>query len=74
MTQVPSKERVRLLFQSVGVKGEFAKTAKRKLRETPEYETAREEGRAREWLDSEANSFAESAYELLQARLDDLDP
>lgn len=70
----PEKQaRVRALFESIGIKGEFAKTAKRLMRQTPEYERAKKEQRADDWLDAEANSFAESAYELLLNRLEDLD-
>lgn len=66
-------ERIHGLLRANGMKGEFAKTAKRLMRETPEYEQARKEGRARDWLDQEASSFADSAYELLLQRLGDLD-
>jgi hypothetical protein len=57
----------------VGIKGEFAKTAKRLLKATPEYGEAKREGRAREWLQQEASSFAESAFELLQRRCEEPD-
>jgi hypothetical protein len=56
------------------MKAELAKTAKRLMRESPEYAQARKEGRARDWLEQEASSFADSAYELLLTRLDNLEP
>ncbi len=67
------KERIHALVQTVGIKGEFARTAKRLMRETPEYAQAKRDGEARGWLNREADSFAESAYMLLQQRLGDLD-
>lgn len=66
-------QRIHDLIRSHGIKAEFAKTAKRLMRETPEYAQARKEGRARDWLEQEAASFAESAYALLLTRLEDLD-
>jgi hypothetical protein len=71
----PAKlERIHSVIRAQGMKGEFAKTAKRLMRETPEYAQARTDGRAREWLEREAQSFAAAAYELLLQRLEDLDP
>jgi hypothetical protein len=60
-------------IRTVGIQAEFAKTAKRLLRETPEYAQAKKEGRATEWLEGEAQSFGYSAHELLLKRLEDLD-
>jgi len=64
-------DKIRRLIQSVGVKGELAKTAKRLLRETAEADAARAEGRVKAWLDDEANSFAESAYAILLERVEE---
>lgn len=66
-------DRIHGVLRANEMKGEFAKTAKPLMRETPEYEQARKEGRARDWLEQEASSFAESAYALLLTRLEDLD-
>lgn len=67
-------QRINHVVRAVGIKGELARIAKRLMKETPEYAQARKEGRAREWLDQEASSYADSAYELLQTRLQSLDP
>jgi hypothetical protein len=63
--------RVKALFDAIGIKGEFSRTAKRLLRQTPAYVEARHRGEARVWLDSEASSFAEAAYELLLNRAEE---
>lgn len=65
--------RIHDAFARVGIKDEFAKTAKRLLRATPEYNQAKREGHGREWLSQEARSFAESAFELLQRRCEEPD-
>lgn len=65
------QQRMRALFEGIGVKGEFARTAKRLLKQTPAYAAARERGEARAWLDVEASSFSESAFELLLDRVDE---
>lgn len=61
------------VIRANGIKSEFAKAAKRLMRETAEYRQAKKEGRARDWLEGEAASFAEAAYELLTIRREDLD-
>lgn len=47
---------------------------KRYLKQTPEYEQARAEGRSREWLDRESQSLGYLLAETIQQRLRDLDP
>ncbi len=58
--------------EALKIKHQFAEAAKPVLRETLEYEEAREEGRARQWLEVEAGSFAEAAYALLMQRQGEL--
>lgn len=66
-------EEIRRLVQSVGMKGEFAKTARRVLRETAEYKkrVRWRDGSAAAWLQEESDSFAESAYEILLQRVEE---
>ena len=52
---------------------ELERVARRVLRDTPEYEAARSEGCARDWLDREAGSAALMLYEHLMNRLESLD-
>jgi hypothetical protein len=65
------QSRMKALFDAIGVKGEFSRTAKRLLKQTPAYAEARQRGEAREWLDEEAQSFAETAYEVLLNRVEE---
>lgn len=61
-------ERMKALFESVGIKGELGRTARRYLRSTPEYAAARAEGQARAWLATESNAMADDLYELMVNR------
>lgn len=66
----PSQQaRMRELFAALGIKGELRKTARRHLRTTPEYAQAKAEGRARAWLDDEADSMADYLYEAMTTRM-----
>jgi hypothetical protein len=67
------QRRIHDAIARVGIKDEFAKTAKRLLKATPEYGDAKREGRAKDWLNQEARSFAESAFELLERRCEEPD-
>ena len=62
------QEQMAALFEAVGVKGELGKTARRYLRSTPEYEAAKADGRARDWLNAESDSMAEYPYLAMTTR------
>ncbi len=44
------------------------------LRQTPEYEAARAEGRARKWLEDESLSLGYALAEVVTDRLESLEP
>lgn len=64
----------REIFEAIGVKARLRRVVEIELRKTPEYAQARAESRARTWLHAEADSLADSLYELIQTRKDSLDP
>lgn len=51
----------------------MASVVKRYLKDTPEYDAARAENRARRWLDEESLSLGHLLAETITARLGDLD-
>jgi len=66
----PTKdEELQGLFAAIGTQGEFARVSRRYLRTTPEYAQAREEGRARQWLDDESYSMGQYLYAAMTQRV-----
>lgn len=57
------------ISEAVAIQDQLAGTARRHLKSTPEYATARSEGRGREWLNAESSSMATYLYASMVERI-----
>lgn len=75
MHDAPTKQdRIRAVLTEALAPYKFLPPARAILRETPEYQEARELGVAKRWLEEEADSLCQLLAEATRARLTDLEP